>query len=260
LRLLDEFDLPGIDAVAAQIMNRSEAALRAALARLPDGRYSAAMATDGFGDDPLELQVTVTTDGDRADVDYAGSSPQSPYGINVVLNYTRAYTSFAIKAALAPEVPHNAGSFRPVTVTAPRGSVLNCVDPAPVASRHLVGHFLPSLLFEALRPALGGNLPAASADALWMTVWRGGGLDETDPFTLTVFGAGGTGARPNKDGLTTTGFPTGVRAAPTEVLETLTPLVQTRREIRTDSGGAGRWRGGLGQIVVVPRGVDGAWS
>ncbi|TQM01914.1 hydantoinase B/oxoprolinase family protein [Pseudonocardia kunmingensis] len=260
VRLLDEFDLPDIDAVAAQIMDRSEAALRSALAGLPDGRFTAAMATDGFGDDPLELRAAVTIDGDAIAVDYAGSSPQSPYGVNVVLNYTRAYTSFAIKAALAPEVPHNAGSFRPVAVTAPRGSVLNCVDPAPVASRHLVGHFLPSLLFEALRPALPDGLPAASADALWMTVWRGGGPDETQPFTLTVFGAGGTGARPDKDGLTTTGFPTGVRAAPTEVLETLTPLVQVRRELRTDSGGAGRWRGGLGQVVEVRRRGDRAWT
>jgi len=260
VRLLDEFGLADIDAVAAQIMDRSEAALRSALARLADGRYTATMSTDGFGDEPLDLQVAVTIDGDGIAVDYSGSSPQSPYGVNVVLNYTRAYTSFAVKAALAPEVPLNAGSFRPVTVTAPRGSVLNCVDPAPVASRHLVGHFLPSLLFEALRPALADGVPAASADALWMTVWRGGGPEETEPFTLTVFGAGGTGARPDKDGLTTTGFPTGVRAAPTEVLETLTPLVQVRREIRTDSGGAGRWRGGLGQVVEVRRRGDRAWT
>jgi N-methylhydantoinase B len=260
LRLLAEFDLADIDAVAAQIMDRSETALRTALAGVPDGCYRAALATDGFGDEPLELQVAVTVDGDRVEVDYAGSSPQSPYGINVVLNYTRAYTSFAIKAALAPEVPHNAGSFRPVTVTAPRASVLNCVDPAPVASRHLVGHFLPSLLFEALRPALDRGVPAAGADALWMTVWRGGGPDEATPFTLTVFGAGGSGARPDKDGLTTTGFPTGVRAAPTEVLETLTPLVQVRREIRADSGGAGRLRGGLGQVVEVRRRGERPWT
>jgi len=260
LRLLDEFDLADIDAVAAQVMNRSERALRDALAQTRDGTYNAEMITDGFGDEPLRLQVAVTIDGDSIDIDYAGSSPQSPYGINVVLNYTRAYTSFAIKVALAPQVPHNAGSFRPMNITAPRGSVLNCVDPAPVASRHLVGHFLPSLLFDALRPALDGALPAASADALWMTVWRAGGPDERAPFTLTTFGAGGTGARPDKDGLTTTGFPTGVRAAPTEVIETLTPLVQDCRAIRTDSGGAGRWRGGLGQVLRVRRRDDAAWT
>jgi N-methylhydantoinase B len=259
-RMLDEFGLDGIDPVAEEIMLRSERALRTALRETPDGRYSASMDTDGFDGGAIHLEVAVTVDGDAVHIDYSGSSPQSPHGVNVVLNYTRAYTSFAIKAALAPEVPHNAGSFRPVEVTAPRGSVLNCVEPAPVASRHLVGHFLPSLLFEALRPAVVGGLPAVSADALWMTVWRGGGIDEPQPFTLTVFGAGGTGARPDKDGLNTTGFPTGVRAAPTEVLETLTPLVQWRRELRPDSGGAGRFRGGLGQVVEVSRHGEHGWT
>lgn len=258
-RVLDEFGLDRIDTVAAQLIDRSEAALRTALSATEDGRYVASMSTDGFGGDPLELCATVTIKGDQITVDYAGSSPQSPFGVNVVLNYTRAYTSFAIKAALAPQVPHNAGSFRPVEVTAPRGSVLNCVDPAPVASRHLVGHFLPSLVFEALRPAVGASLPAASADALWMTVWRGEGQDG-NPFTLTTFGAGGTGGRPTKDGLSTTGFPTGVRAAPTEVVETLTPLQHLRREIRTDSGGAGEFRGGLGQTLEIRQRSDRPWT
>jgi N-methylhydantoinase B len=122
-----------------------------------------------------------------------------------------------------------------------------------------VGHFLPSLVFEALRPAVDAGLPAASADALWMTVWRGGGEGDR-PFTLTAFGAGGSGGRPTKDGLTTTGFPTGVRAAPTEVLETLTPLVQHCRRIRADSGGPGLHRGGLGQIVEMASRGHGSWT
>jgi N-methylhydantoinase B len=260
LRLMDEYDLGDIDDVAAEIMQRSERALRTALRSLPDGQYSAAMSTDGFADQVLKLKVRVTISGDSVTVDYAGSSEQLPHGVNVVLNYTRAYTSFAIKAALAPEVPHNAGSFQPVEVLAPRGSVLNCVDPAPVASRHLVGHFLPSLLFEALRPTVDGRLPAASADALWMTVWRGADHDETQPFTLTAFGAGGSGGRWDKDGLTTTGFPTGVRAVPTEVLETLTPLTQRRREIRCDSGGGGLHRGGLGQVIEMRRRGHSRWT
>lgn len=260
LRLMDEFKLSSVDDVAAEIMDRSEMALRKAIAKMPDGSYAASTECDGFGDETLMLNVLVSIHGDSIDVDYAGSSPQSPYGVNVVLNYTRAYTSFAIKAALAPEVPHNAGSFRPVNITAPQGSVLNCTDPAPVASRHLVGHFLPSLVFDALRPALSEGLPATSSDALWMTVWRGAGAEEASPFTLTVFGAGGTGGRPTKDGLTTTGFPTGVRAAPTEVLETLTPLIQSQRELRQDSGGPGKFRGGLGQQVQVRRRDAQPWT
>lgn len=259
--LMDEHGLDEIDSIAAAIMDRSETALRRRIATLVDGRYSASTEVDGFGGESLLLTVTVTVDGEVIDVDYAGSSAQSKFGINVVLNYTRAYTSFAIKAALAPEVPNNAGSFRPVTTRAPEGSILNCLEPAPVASRHLVGHFLPSLIFQALRPAVPDGLPAASADALWMTVWRGVDEDGSRPyFTLTSFGAGGSGARPHKDGLTTTGFPTGVRAAPTEVLEAHTPIVQSMRELRTDSPGPGRHRGGVSQTLRVRRRGTGGWS
>ena len=259
LALMDEFGMETIDPVAAEIMARSEAALRRELAALPDGTHTAQLETDGFGEDTLLLRTAVTIAGEDIHIDFAGSSPESRYGINVVLNYTRAYASFAIKAAIAPEVPHNAGSFRPVHVTAPEGSVLNCRPPAPVASRHLVGHFLPSLLFTALRPALPGRLLAQSADALWMTVWRGQEGDGAG-FMETVFQAGGSGARATKDGLTTTGFPTGVRAAPTEVIETLTPLVQRRRELWPDSGGAGRTRGGLGQITEVVSRSGAPWT
>ncbi|QIN30191.1 hydantoinase B/oxoprolinase family protein [Brevibacterium luteolum] len=264
LNLMDETNLDSIDEVAGDIMERSEAALRKRIAQLEDGTYTAQVDCDGFREESLTLKVSVTVQGDELQVDYGGSSDQSKYGINVVLNYTRAYTSFAIKAALAPEVPHNAGSFRPVNTTAPEGSVLNCLEPAPVASRHLVGHFLPSLLFDALRPAVQTGLPAYSADALWMTVWRGldasNGLEKSHEFTLTTFGAGGSGGRPGKDGLTTTGFPTGVRAAPTEVIESLSPLVQLERQLITDSGGAGEYRGGLGQRIRVVRRHDQPWS
>jgi N-methylhydantoinase B len=250
LRLLDECGLDTLDDVAAEIMNRSETAVRDALRALPDGTYTNEIATDGFADEDVVLRVAATVDGDGIHLDFAGSSPQSRRGINVVLNYTRAYASFAVKAAIAPEVPHNAGSFRPVHVTAPEGSVLNCLPPAPVASRHLIGHFLPSLLLGALP----GAAIAPGADALWMTIWRGPG------FMLNVFQTGGMGARADKDGLNTTGFPSGLRSTPTEVIETTAPLVQLTRELRADSGGAGRRRGGLGQITAVAaRGVD-SWS
>jgi N-methylhydantoinase B len=250
LRLLGEFGLDTLDDVAAEIMNRSEKALRDALRELPDGTYTNEIRTDGFDDEEVVLRVTATVDGDEIHLDFAGSSPQSRRGINVVLNYTRAYASFAVKAAIAPEVPHNAGSFRPVHVTAPEGSVLNCLPPAPVASRHLIGHFLPSLLIGALP----GTAIAPSADALWMTIWRGPG------FMLNVFQTGGMGARVDKDGLNTTGFPSGLRSTPTEVIETMAPLVQHARELRVDSGGAGRWRGGLGQVTTMAARDQESWS
>ncbi|MEV7092273.1 hydantoinase B/oxoprolinase family protein [Amycolatopsis sp. NPDC051045] len=250
LRLLDELGLETLDEVAAEIMDRSERALRDALRELPDGTYTNEIVTDGFDDEEIVLRVAATVDGDEIHLDFAGSSPQSRRGINVVLNYTRAYASFAVKAAISPQVPHNAGSFRPVHVTAPEGSVLNCLPPAPVASRHLIGHFLPSLLIGALP----GTAIAPSADALWMTIWRGPG------FMLTVFQTGGTGARYDKDGLSTTGFPSGLRSTPTEVIETMAPLVQHARELRVDSGGAGRWRGGLGQVTTMAARGEFTWS
>jgi N-methylhydantoinase B len=256
--LLEEFGLDSVDPLSDEIVRRSEQAMRAAIAELPDGAYEHESWSDGF-DEPVRLHVTVTVAGDELTIDFAGSSPQSRYGINLVLNYTHAYSSFAAKAALAPEVPHNEGSFRPVHVTAPEGSILNCREPAPVGTRHLIGHLLPGVIFGALAPALPGKLIATGADATWLTIWRGSDR-RGEPFSLTVFQSGGTGARALKDGLSTTGFPSGVAGVPAEVIETLTPLVQHRRELRTDSGGAGRCRGGLGQNAEMSCESDAPWS
>src|SRR5581483_4722392 len=155
-----------------EIVSRSEEAVRAAIRALPDGRYEHVSHSDGF-DEPVRLAVALEVEGDELTIDFAGSSPQSRHGINLVLNYTHAYSSFAVKAALAPDVPHNEGSFRPVHVTAPLGSILNCVEPAPVGTRHLIGHLLPGVIFGALAPVLKDRVMAAGADATWLTIWRG---------------------------------------------------------------------------------------
>ncbi len=258
VKLLDEFGLDTIDPAADEIIARSEAAMRAAIREVPDGTYASETTIDGF-DEPITLVAAVTISGDELTIDFAGSSPQCHKGINVVLNYTHAYASFAIKAALNPEVPHNEGAFRPVHVTAPEGSILNCVEPAAVASRHAVGHFLPSLIFAALAPVIPERVAAASADALWIAVWRGIGLDGK-PFSQTLFLAGGSGAMIGKDGLTTTGFPSGVGGVPVEILEALTPLVLDHKRLREDSGGPGTHRGGLGQTLRVRNRAGGSWT
>ena len=207
--LLDEFDLPDVEEIADEIISRSERAMRAGIAALPDGTYTNEAWTDGF-DEPIVLRCTVTVAGDEMTVDWTGSSPQSPFGINLVLNYTHAYASYAMKAAVAPEVPHNDGAFRPVHVTAPLGSILNCEHPAPVASRHVIGHFLPGIIFGALADAVPGRLLAGSADALWITVWQGRDRRRR-PFVQTVFQLGGMGARTGKDGLERDRVPVGRR-------------------------------------------------
>jgi N-methylhydantoinase B len=255
LEMMDEFGLDSIDEVGEEIIRRSENAVRAEIAKLPAGEWSNETWSDGF-EEPIVIRCAVKVAGDDIFIDFAGSSPQSTRGINVVANYTHAYASFAIKAAICPDVPHNEGSFRPVHVSAPAGSILNALDPAPVASRQVIGHFIPSAIFAALSGALPGRLMAPGADPIWLSVWRG----QNPPFTLTIFQVGGTGARPTKDGLNAVGFPSGVAGVPAEVIESLSPVVLRRRELRPDSGGAGRWRGGLGQLTAFARRGAGRWS
>jgi len=259
LQMMEEFGLQTIDPLADEIISRSEQAMRDAIRKLPNGRYEHETWSDGF-EEPIRIYTTVTIEEEEIYIDFAGSSPQSRRGINVVLNYTHGYASFAMKAAISPEVPHNEGAFRPVHVSAPRGSILNCIEPAAVASRHLVGHFLPGAIFGALAPALPNDLLAGGADPIWLTVWRGAWKDTAQPSKATFFMVGGTGARARKDGLNTTGFPSGVAGVPAEVIETLAPFVQHRRQFRTDSGGAGKYRGGLGQSTQMSYRGIGEWS
>ena len=259
LKMMAEFGLSSIDPLADAIIARSEQAMRTAIRQLPNGEYRHEVWSDGF-EEPIRICVCVTIADEDIDIDFSGSSPQSARGINVVLNYTHGYASFAMKAAISPDVPHNEGAFRPVHVSAPRGSILNCAEPAAVASRHLIGHFIPGAIFGALAAVLPGRLMAGSADPVWMSIWRGRWANSGDAAQTTLFQVGGTGARASKDGLNTTGFPSGVAGVPAEVLETLAPLVQHRRELRIDSGGAGEFRGGLGQATEFAyRGV-GSWS
>ena len=259
LEFMREFDLDSIDPLAEAIIDRSERATRGAIERLPDGVYENEVYSDGFPD-PVLLKATVTIDGSNLIVDHAGSSPQSRYGINVVMNYTHAYTSFAVKCAISPEVPHNEGSFRPVKVTAPAGSILNAQHPAPVAARHLIGHFLPGLIFGALARAMPDRLMADGAASIWITMFRGQKPASVDPYTFMLFQCGGTGARPTKDGLNNVGFPSGVAGVPVEVLENLTGLVVQRREVRPDSGGPGTFRGSCGQFTTFADRSGQTWS
>jgi N-methylhydantoinase B len=247
LEYLREFDLPDVEELGEQIIRRSDAVMRAAIAALPDGTYEHTIQTDGL-DEPLTIRCAVTIAGDEVSVDYTGSSEQAPRGMNVVLNYTAAYTVYGLKCAIAPEMPNNEGSFLPLSVTAPEGTILNPRFPAAVAARHIVGHFLPHAVFGALAPILPDRVVAEGSGNIWLTTVRGTGRNR---FVSVFFAAGGMGARPDKDGLSATSFPSGIATTPVEVLETISPLVIRRKELRSDSGGRGRFRGGLGQTIEV---------
>ena len=249
IEMLEEYNLPDIEEVSALILDRAERALRDAIRALPDGVYKNTITIDGF-DAPLTIACAISVDGDELVVDYDGSSPQVDRGINVVLNYTQAYTTYTLMAVLAPGIPNNEGAFRPIDVRAPLGSILNCKRPAPVSARHLIGHFVSQPLLTALAEIAPGRVIANGSAGLWNTMMDG--MDEKgDEFAYIFFSAGGMGAAQDRDGLSATAFPSGIMGVPVEAIETAAPLLMHRRELRPDSGGAGRFRGGLGQVMEL---------
>jgi N-methylhydantoinase B len=245
---MDEFGLERLDPLAEEILDRTERAMRDAIRALRPGQYDYAITSDGF-DEPITLRARVDVRGDELAVDYSGSSPQSRHGINVVLNYTLAYTTYGIKAVVSPGVPNNEGAFRPVRITAPEGSILNARHPAPVVARAVIGHFLPHLISGALSQAIPGRVMAEGSANIWILHVTGKDLAGR-PFVLHVINSGGTGALASKDGLSATGFPSGVLGTPVEVIESISPVVVDRKSLRPDSGGRGRHRGGLGQAIA----------
>ncbi|WP_026224623.1 hydantoinase B/oxoprolinase family protein [Methyloversatilis thermotolerans] len=249
--MLAEFGQSSLDALGQYILEQSERATRAAIAKLPRGTWRHTLVIDGY-DAPITLRAALTIHADRIEVDYAGSDGAVPQGINVVLNYCRAYTVFGLKCLVNPEVPNNHGALLPFDVSAPEGSILNAQRPSPVAARHVIGQMLPDLVFGCLDQALPGRVPAEGSSCLWSVQLRGRRSGHVaDTFETVFFNSGGSGARPDRDGLDATAFPSGVRAMPVEVTEHGAPIVIWKKELRPDSGGAGRHRGGLGQSVEV---------
>jgi N-methylhydantoinase B len=247
VQYMSELDQDSFDAISDQIIDRSERAMRAAIATVPDGVYTAETRSDGVaGEGDIRIKVRLAVRGDEIAMDFAGSSPASRKGINVVLNYTRAYAVFSLKCALAPDTPNNDGSLRPVSVDAPVGSLLNARQPAPVSMRHVIGHLIPGVVFKALAQAVPDRVIAEGSGAVWMTSVLTSKPDGTQAIASWA-SAGGMGARPTKDGLSCTSFPTGTSAVPIEILETSGPIVVRSREITIDSGGPGKYRGGCGQ-------------
>lgn len=259
LAMMAEFGIDTLDLLGAHILERSRAATLEAVRKLPKGTFRHAMRIDGY-DKPLDLVATMTISDDGIDVDFTGTSPPSSYGINVPFCYTEAYASFGVKCIVAPKIPNNEGSLAVLRMHAPENCILNAQHPRPVATRHVTGQMLPDLMIGCLNQALDNAVPAEGTSCLW-NLFAFGGTSQIDAdstemmkaraFNVMSFHSGGTGARPGKDGLSATAFPSGVRNVPVEVTEAMSPLLLLRKEYRTDSGGAGKFRGGLGQVIEV---------
>lgn len=253
VEMMDEFDLDTLDALGDYICDTSEKAVRDNIAKLPNGAYKNTMTIDGVGE-AIDLVATLTIHDDKITVDYDGTSPQSPKGINVPMAYTTAYTCFGLSCIVSGDIPNNAGSLAPFEISAPAGTILNAPYPAPVCSRHVIGQMLPDVAFGCLAQAAPERVPAEGASCLWNITMRGAtdrAANDSKLFTITAVTNGGTGARPSKDGLSATAYPSGVRGTPVEINETVAPIVFHRKEFRPDSGGAGALRGGLGQVLEI---------
>jgi N-methylhydantoinase B len=203
------------------------------------------------------LKVALAFEEDRVTCDFAGTSGLDKKGINVPLVYTKAYACYALKCAIAPEIPNNAASLAPFEITAPKDSIVNAVHPAPVALRHVIGHMIPDTVFDALDKMLPDTVPAEGAGTLCNFQVslrpRTDGKAPADAVRAEVltFNSGGSGARPQADGMNATAFPSGVMTMPVEATEHTGPIVIWRKELRPDSGGTGKYRGGLGQYMEV---------
>lgn len=259
LEMMSEYGLNDIEELSRYILGRSREASLEAIRALRFGTYCNTMTVDGI-DKPLDLCATLTIDADGIDVDFTGTSGISGKGINVPICYTEAYTSFGVKCIVAPRIPNNAASLATIRVTAPEGCILNAPHPAAVQARHIMGQMLPDVVFGCLRQAIPDGVPAEGTSCLWNIRLMGGlGRVDADPavlrhatsFNITGFHSGGAGARPRQDGLSATAFPSGVRNVPVEITESMAPVIVHRKEYRIDSGGAGMFRGGLGQVMEI---------
>jgi N-methylhydantoinase B len=245
--LMSEYGLDDLEAFAGEILGRCERAMRAAIAALPDGIYRHEFQTDGL-EEPFTYKIAVKVEGERILVDYAGTNPQVDRAINCTMTYTFAMTAYALKCALLPGLPNNEGIFRCIEVAAPEGSIVNPRFPAAVGGRMATGHYLPFAVFGALAPLLPDRIIAACGSPLWSMI-QTGVRPNGQTYANVLFFNGGMGATDSNDGQSAYAWPSNVSNVSVELIERNSALFVHRKELRPGSGGAGRFRGGLGQEI-----------
>ena len=248
LEFMQEYQLTDLRPLAQTIVNYTEQAMRTQIGEIPDGVYNNEIQVEAF-DTPVTLKSSVRISGDRLQIDYTGSSEQLRYGINVPLCYTRAMSCYAVKCLTIPGIPNNEGSVQPVELIVPPHCILNAQPPAATGARLLVGHFVVPLLFGAFSKAVPNRVQAdpGMMNVIHMTGQR---KDQRD-FSTMFFSSGGLGAMNGLDGQSATVAPANMKTMPAEIWESMTNLTLVERRFRRDSGGAGEFRGGLGQTLTL---------
>lgn len=259
LAMMEEYAMADLDQLGEHIIRTSRKGMKDAINQLPKGSWSASMRIDGY-EKPIDLVAKLTVGDGEIIVDYDGSSGVSEFGINCPMCYTEAYTAFGVKCVVGAAIPNNAGTLDAIRVVAPEDTIVNAPHPCAVVARASIGHMLPDVVFGCLHQAMPDLVPAEGTSNLWnLKLGAGHGMtgpETMSPFMVMSFHSGGAGARPRQDGLSATPYPSGVRNVPVEITEAITPLVVWKKELRANSGGAGRQRGGLGQTMELTNRED----
>lgn len=250
-QMLNESDLEDLDDLADQIIGLTEKSMREEIEKIPDGIYRARGTIEQMkGKEDIIIQARVEIKGSDIIVDLDGSSGHVDWGGNVVFNFTYAYVFMAVKSMFAPDIPNNDGCAKPIQLSAPEGTVVNCKFPVAVAARMGVGHFLTEVIYRALSDVLPNRVIAGSGGTpAAMNVFYGktkGGK----PWHSVIIRGGGMGAGKDNDGNYVYIFPANGANTPVEIFESDTPLIVESRELLADSGGVGTMKGGLGKREV----------
>ena len=249
---LQDNDLESLDDLADEVIGRTEKSMRESIGKIPDGIYRAEGIVEQMeGRADIVIKAAIEVKGSDIIVDLDGSSPQVDWGGNVVYNFTYAYVHMAVKSMFDPYIPNNDGCARPITLKIPEGTVVNCKFPAAVAARMQIGHFMTEIIYRALAKAVPNQVIAASGGTpATMNVFYGRRKDGK-PWHSVIIRGGGMGASASTDGHYVSIFPANGANTPVEIFESDTPLIVEKRELLTDSGGAGKMKGGLGRREVL---------
>ena len=246
---MEDYGLEDIEELSNAIQDKSEAALREAISALPDGITEYEITADGYIE-PFTLKATLEIRGSQLILDFTGTSPQQDHSaINAAFNISYSTAVYPIKCMLASTIPNNDGLVRPITITAPEGSIVNCTFPAPVKARAKVIKHIPPLIFGAFENLLPDEAIAAAGGIF---PFHFVGTDKRfGRFAVHMLPHGGLGATKNDDGWLPAAYPHNSTVTPTEIIERQCPAVMPEKVLLTDSGGAGRRRGGLGQRISL---------
>ena len=251
---MDDYGMRDLRALASVVQDRSETAMRDAIRALPDGVYRSEIWNNPLGQ-PMRYPVALTVEGDTIAVDFAGAPPQlAQGGLNSTLNYTAAHATYPLKCMLTPNVRGNAGCYRPFTVEAPEGSILNPRRPASVNIRTRTGWYIAPNVFRALSRAAPTQVQAFTGLPVAANIY-GQAADGTI-YSDLLFMGGGQGASAAGDGKSGLLYPTSAANTSIELFETRVPVLVIEKTYLADSGGPGRHRGGLGQRVRLRKLAD----